>query len=367
MKIECIKDRLEEALVKASKIAGRNSTLPVLEGLYMEAKNNLLSIKATNLDLGISVSIPVRVVEPGSVVVPAQPISSLISSLTGDKNLTLSSNGQILEIGSRNVKTTLKTLSSEDFPIVDEVDGGDRFSLPVKDFISGIRAVVYSAAMGSIKPELSSICITSGNNSLVFVATDSFRLAEKKIKIKKEPNFKQVLLPQKNALEILKIFDKDGDDLSLLVNEHQISLRSENVNLTSRIIDGVFPDYKQIIPKEITSHLALLKQDLANSLKTSLVFSNSFNQLRLKLSPRKKSFEVESRNDSVGESLCRLDAVLEGEDLAINVNHRYLAECFQSINADSLKLSFGGQAKPIIVQGVGEETFLYLMMPMNEA
>src|SRR3989344_9294053 len=367
MKIECIKDQLEEALGKADKIAGKNITLPVLSGLYLDARQNSLSIKATNLDLGISISLPVKVSEPGIVVVPARIISSFISSLSKDKNIGITSKNQILEIKTSATKTQIKTLPSEDFPVIPEIDDDKAFSIPTRDFIFGIRSVIYAAAVGSIKPELSSISITHEGEFLVFAATDSFRLAEKKIRIKKVPHFKQILVPQKNAMEIIKIFDKGEEEISISIEEHQMALRSQNIYLTSRIIEGTFPDYRQIIPKETTSKAILLKQDLINSLKTSLIFSDVFNQLTLKLSPEAKSFEIESKNSSIGESVCSLEAVLEGDAISININHKYFTDCLQSVATDSISISFSGQAKPIIVQGVGDTSFLYIVMPMNQS
>ncbi|MDP3763896.1 MAG: DNA polymerase III subunit beta [bacterium] len=367
MKIECIKEQLEEALNKADKIAGKNVTLPVLSGLYFNINKNSLSIKATNLDLGISVVIPVKVFEPGIVVVPSHIISSFISSLSKDRNIILNTKEQVLEIKTSATKTSIKTLTSEDFPIIPELDDNKTFSMPVRDLVFGIKSVIYAAAVGNIKPELSSISITHSGEFLVFAATDSFRLAEKKIRVKKVPPFKQILIPQKNAIEIIKIFDKGEEEISISIEEHQMALRSQNIYLTSRIVEGNFPDYKQIIPKETTSKAVLLKQDLVNSLKTSLIFSDVFNQLTLKLLPKAKSFEIESKNSTVGESTHTVESVLEGDDISINVNHRYFTDCFQSIATDSIALSFSGQAKPIIIQGVGDTSFLYLVMPMNQS
>ncbi|MDO8589894.1 MAG: DNA polymerase III subunit beta [bacterium] len=367
MKIECIKDRLEEVLSKADKIAGKNITLPVLVGLYLDARQNSLSVKATNLDLGISVSLPVKVIEPGIVVIPAHVISSFVSSLSKDRNITISTKNQVLEVKTSATKTSINTLPSEDFPVIPEIDEDKAFSMPARDLIFGIRSVIYAAAVGSIKPELSSISIKHEGEFLVFAATDSFRLAEKKIRIKKAPHFKQILVPQKNATEIIKIFDRGDEEISISVEEHQMALRSQNIYLTSRIVEGSFPDYRQIIPKETTSKAVLLKQDLTNSLKTSLIFSDAFNQLTLKLSPKAKSFEIESKNSTVGENVYTVESVLEGDDITINVNHRYFTDCFQSITTDSVSLNFSGQAKPIIIQGVGDTSFLYLVMPMNQS
>jgi DNA polymerase III subunit beta len=301
------------------------------------------------------------------VVVPAHIISSFISSLSNDRNITLITKDQVLDIKTKTTKTSIKTLSSEDFPLIPEIGDDNAFSIPARDFIFGIKSVIYAAAVGRIKPELSSISITHEGEFLVFAATDSFRLAEKKIKIKKVPHFKQILIPQKNALEIIKIFDKGEEDISISIEEHQMAMRSNGIYLTSRIIEGNFPDYRQIIPKEATTTATVLKQDLINSLKTSLIFSDTFNQLSLRLNPKGKNFELESKNSTIGESIQNIEAALEGEDISISVNHRYFTDCFQSITSDSIVLNFSGNSKPIVVKGVGDTSFLYLVMPMNQS
>lgn len=367
MKIECIKEQLEEALNKADKIAGKNVSLPVLAGIYLEAKNSFLFIKSTNLDIGITLTLPVKTNEPGTVVVPSHILTSFVSSLASDRNINLTTKEQVLEVKTKATKTNIKTLPGEDFPLIPEISDDNAFSIPTRDLIFGIRSVIYAAAVGSIKPELSSISIAHEGEFLVFAATDSFRLAEKKIRIKKVPHFKKILIPQKNALEIIKIFDRGEEEISISIHEHQMALRSNGIYLTSRIIEGNFPDYRAIIPKEATSTATLLKQDLITALKTSLIFSDAFNQLTLSLSPKDKRFEIESKNANVGESVQTVDAVLDGEDISINVNHRYFTDCFQSITTDSLSLSFSGQAKPIVIRGVGDQSFLYLVMPMNQS
>ena len=167
MKIECIKDQLEEVLNKANKIAGKNINLPVLAGLYLDARQNSLTIRATNLDIGISITLPVKVIEAGIVVVPAHILSSFISSLSKDRNITINTKGQVLEVKTSSTKTSIKTLPSEDFPVIPEIDEDKAFSMPIRDLIFGIRSVIYAAAIGSIKPELSSVSITYEGEFLV--------------------------------------------------------------------------------------------------------------------------------------------------------------------------------------------------------
>lgn len=364
MKIESIRDKLVEAVSRAEKVAQRNPTLPVLAGVSLEALGSMLTVRATNLDLGISIHLPTKVIEEGHVVVPAQVFSALLNSLSKDKSIVLSSDGQTLAVDTQSTHSQMKTLPPEEFPVIPEI-GGSNFSIPAKDLVSGLKAVIYAAAAGSIKPELASVCLIHDADTLVFVATDSFRLAEKRIKVKKIPNFTQILIPQKNAGEIVRIFDGLDADISIAIEENQIALRADSLYLTSRTIDGQFPDYKQIIPAESVSRATVLKQDLLSSLKTSLVFSDNFNQLKLSLSPKEKVFKIESKNQDVGENTDSVEAALEGDDLTVNVNHRYLVDGFSSTPADSLSLSFAGEGKPILVEGIGDKSFRYLLMPMN--
>lgn len=365
MKIEAIREKLVEAVGRAEKVAQKNPTLPVLAGISLEALGSILTIRATNLDLGISIHLPVKVLEEGHVVVPAQVFAALLNSLSKEKTLTLSSDGQTLTVDSAHTHSRVALLPGEEFPIIPEMGGGSNFSMPTRDLVTGFKAVLYASAAGSIKPELSSVCLIHEGESLVFVATDSFRLAEKRLKVKKIPNFTQILIPQKNSAEIVRILDGLDTDAAITIEDNQIAMKADNVYLTSRTIDGSFPDYKQIIPTENVSKAVVLKQDLLGTLKTSLIFSDNFNQLRLTLSPKKKLFEIESKNQDVGESKDVVDAALEGADFTVNVNHRYLVDGFSATPADSLSMSFAGEGRPILIEGVGDKSFRYLLMPMN--
>ncbi len=365
MKIEAIKETLAEAVTKAEKIAGKNVTLPVLRGLHLKAEKNSLVIKSTNLDLGISITVPVKMLEAGEIVVPANILGSFLNSLSKEKSVVLDSDGQILKVKTENVETVIKTLPVEEFPLIPQIEDDTAFSMPARDLVLGIKSVVYAAAVGSMKPELSSVYVYYEEDKLVFVATDSFRLAEKKIKVKNIPHFKSLLIPEKNALEIGRIFDGVKEDVSISIGENQIAMHASNTYLVSRIIDGSFLDYRQVIPKETSSSVVVLKQDLISSLKTALVFSDNFNQLLINLDSKAKKFELQSKNKEVGESSSLVEAVVEGENLSTSVNHRYFTDCFQSIPGDTILLRFSGSDRPIVVEGAGDKSFIYLAMPMN--
>jgi DNA polymerase-3 subunit beta len=369
MKIECVKEKLGETISRAEKVTAKNASLPILSGIFLEAKNNELTVKATNLDLGIEIKIPVKVEQPGSVVVPGSILNAFLSGLSQVKSVVLETHEGNMKVVTSNTSTIIKTFNSEDFPTIPVLTPQESkvFSIPAADFVRGLKAVWYSSAASSIKPELSSIYIHIENDMLIFAATDSFRLAEKKIRLKKPLEIPNLLIPIRNMPDIVRILEQTKGDVKILVNNNQIAFEDTNgLYLTSRLIDGTFPDYRQIIPKEAKTTATLLKQDFVNTLKMATIFSDKFNKLSFALYPGRKKFVVTAQNPDVGESSNTLDAVCEGEDLAINFNHKYVADCLASVEADSLSLEFNGLSRPLVIKGINDQSFLYLVMPINK-
>ena len=365
MKIECIKEKLHLAISKAEKIVSKNINLPVLACLLLETKGNFLVIRSTNLDLGLEISIPVKVLEEGKVAVPANIISMFLNNLNDDKNIFIETNDNILKISSSTSEASIKTVSSEDFPTVPMIDEGKTCKVNSKELIDGIRSVIYSASMSSVKPELASVYIYTNEDGLVFVSTDSFRLAEKVVKTRKVVDLNSVLIPFKNAADILKIIDNVDVEIEINSTKNQISFSFDGLYLVSRVIDGNFPDYKQILPKEEKTKVIVLKQDLINSLKISNIFSDNFNQMNIKAQVGQKNIEVKTKNSNIGENTNKIEANIEGESIEVNFNYKYIVDCLSSIVSDSVSLSFNGVNKPLVVRGTTDKTFTYLVMPMN--
>ena len=365
MKIECIKEKIHLAISKAEKIVGKNINLPVLSCLLLEAKGNFLTIRSTNLDLGLEINIPVKVLEEGKVAVPANIISMFLNNLNDDKNIFIETNENILKISSSTSEANIKTISSEDFPTVPMIDEGKTCKINSRELINGIKSVIYSASMSSVKPELSSVYIYTNEDGLVFVSTDSFRLAEKVVKTRKVVDLNGVLIPFKNASDILKIIDNVDVDIEINSTKNQISFSFDGLYLVSRVIDGNFPDYKQILPKEEKTKVVVLKQDLINSLKISNIFSDNFNQMNINAQVGQKNIEVKTKNSNIGENTNKIEANIEGESIEVNFNYKYIVDCLSSITSDSVSLSFNGVNKPLVVRGTTDKTFTYLVMPMN--
>jgi DNA polymerase-3 subunit beta len=197
------------------------------------------------------------------------------------------------------------------------------------------------------------------------VATDSFRLAEKKIKIKKTKDFGQILIPFKNVPEIIRVLEVINEEIEVNLDKNQISFSHNGLYMVSRVVDGAFPDYKQIIPKNSSTEVVVLKQDLLSALKLSNIFSDKFNQINFKVNPNTKTCEIKTRNNDVGENNTILDSAITGEPIEINFNYKYISDCFQSIESDSLTLYFNGLNRPMIISPISDSSFRYLVMPMN--
>ena len=363
MKLECEIEKIKNAIYQVERITGKNLTLPVLSSVLFIASKKSLKLRATNLSLGIEIEIPAKIEKEGTVAVSGSVLTGIFSNIFQNENISLEEKDGNLLIKAKKSQIKLKCQPNEDFPTIPQVDGST-FEIDAKKLIDGIKSVYYSSSVSDVKPEISSVYFYSKEDNLTFVSTDSFRLAEKKIKIKKLDDIPGILIPFKNIPEILRVFGEISGEIKICFNKNQISFSSDNVYLTSRVIDGIFPDYTQIIPKEFKTECVVLKQDLLNALKLSNIFSDKFNQVNLAVKPKSKVFELSSQNNEVGENKTYLDAAISGEDEEVSFNYKYFIDCFQSINSDSISIKFS-PSKPIVVSGVSDNSFVYLIMPMN--
>lgn len=363
MKLECSVEKLKIAINQAERITGKNLTLPILSCILLIASEKKIKIRASNLSLGIEIEIPAKIEKEGAIVIKGDILNNILSNIN-QQTINLESENNNLVIKTKNHNIVLKSYSTDDFPTIPVITDNS-FIIQANKFTDGLKSVYYSASNSEIKPEISSIYIYTDNNFLFFVATDSFRLAEKKIKIKQIENFSHILIPYKNVIEIIKLFDGLNDDLKININKNQISFLINNIYLTSRIIDGNFPDYNQIIPKEHKTEVIVLKYNLLNALRISNIFSDKFNQIVLKIKGKEKIFEIESQNNDVGENKTIVDSVVKGENIELNFNYKYFLDCFQSVGQDSMTLKFNGNNKPLIITNTSDDSFLYLIMPMN--
>ncbi len=364
MKLECKIEEIKNGISQAERIVGKNLTLPVLSSILLITSKNSLILRSTNLSIGIEIQIPAKIEKEGTIAISGSVLNNIFSNFSQNETVNLEGVDGNLLVTTKKNKIKIKGQPHDDFPTIPKVSGVE-FEIESKKIIDGIKSVYYSSLISDIKPEISSVFMYTKEDNIVFVSTDSFRLAEKKIKTKNTPEITGLLIPFKNISEIIRIFGEAKGNLKICFNKNSISLSSDNVYLTSRVIDGMFPDYHQIIPKEFTTTAIVLKQDLLNALKLSNIFSDKFNQVNLIIKPKEKIFELSSNNNDIGENKTHLDAALTGEGVELGFNYKYFLDCFQSITTDSVSIKISGPSKPIVVGAVSDLSFTYLIMPMN--
>ena len=365
MKIICIKKHFKNAVQFVEKITNKNLNLQILSAVLISTNNNSLIFTATNLEIGIKVIIPAKVVKNGSVAVPAGILSNFLANFSFDENINIETIKNNLVVSTKNSSTTINGFPVKDFPSLPEINEKKSFKLSVAEFINALKSVYYSASLSTIKPEISSVYIYSKNNyPLTVVATDSFRLAEKTLK-QKFSDFTPVIVPYRNIVEIIRVFENQEGNIKIIFDKNQIMLSTDNIKLISRVTEGVYPDYKQLIPKKFTTTVLMDKTELNNALKTAGVFSGKLNGVVFNVKSKENILEIKTTNGDIGEYNTTIPVDVNGEGLVVSFNYKYIFDCMMYLNSEKINLKFNGQNKPMVITNANNNSFQYLVMPMN--
>lgn len=366
MYITITKKELTEAVNKAVRFSERRSaTLPVLGAVVLLVTKNEIHLQATNLETGIDLQMEGVVKSTGTVALPASVLKEITSSFSGNGSVSLEQKGDTVELSGDGAKSVIKTMPVDDFPSVSSTE-----DTKIKTTISGallrslITLVAPYASVSTVRPELGSVLLKSEGGTITAVATDSFRLAEKKVSIESNLSPFSILIPAKNALLIAETITDDPIDL--FADDHQCTCVFRGGKIMSRLVAAEYPDYVQIIPKSFTATATVLKKDFDSALKRTSIFSDSFQKVRLGFSPKEKNVSLSSRNNDVGETEEHITASVEGEGIELSFNYRYLSAPLSSFTSESITLSSSGIGRPLVIRGVGDASFLYLVMPMNQ-
>ncbi len=363
MHIQLDTTKFKETLDIVSKVCAKHITLPILQCVLLEVKNSTLIIKATNLEIGIEGVVEVDSEEDGVVAVPAHILLQTINLITQPK-IHISTEQDVFIVETKSSRTEIKTIPFDDFPNIPRINNNP-ITIQGSSFALGIKTTAFTASQSSIKPELGSIYIyQKKEHTLTFVATDSFRLMEKTISQKNITLNEPILIPYKNALELARVVEGVSGDVSLSITENQCALTVNNIYITSRLITGIFPDYTQIIPKEYKTTITILTNDFLQALKKTNIFLNKFMQLTLTISAG--TFTLSAQSGDAGATTESIQAHIEGEDITLNFNQRYINEALPHIQSESIVLHCAGFGRPMVVEGVHDGSLRYLVMPMNK-
>ena len=322
-------------------------------------------MRATNLETGIDLKIEGECKSDGVVAIPATILQQVASSLTYEGNVTLEHTGDIVSLTSGTGKSLIKTVPYDDFPSIPFPENPKNRIVLSGILLKNLFGSIASCASSStVRPELASMYLSIEGGILTAVATDSFRLAEKKIPLASKGTQGKFLIPAKNALEIAQALP--DDDVIISFDDHQCAFVSTSGMLVSRLTNAVYPDYRQIIPKESVVEAVVLRRDFETALKRTTIFSDSFQKVRMSLNQKKNTLSFFARNADVGESSETLPAHVSGSSLDLSFNHRYLSAALTLTGAESISLLAAGIGRPLIIKGVGDTSLLYLVSPMNQ-
>lgn len=366
MNISIEKKEFSEAVHKVARFAERKSaTLAALSSVLLIAGDEGIKLRATNLETGIDLKLSGKITSDGVVAIPATVLQQIASSFTQDGSITLEQTGDVLIVASGTGRSSIKTVAYEDFPSIPFPENPkNRIVIPGVLLKNLFSSIAPCASASTVRPELASIYMSIEGGVLTAVATDSFRLAEKKVPLTNKGTQGKFLIPAKNALDIAQALP--DSDVILSFDENQCAFVSEAGMLVSRLTNAVYPDYRQIIPKESVVEAVVLRKDFETTLKRTTIFSDTFQKIRLSFDQKKNSLSFFARNADIGESSESIPAKISGTSLDISFNFRYLSAVLSLTTAESLSLTAAGIGRPLLIKGVGDTSLLYLVSPMNQ-
>jgi DNA polymerase-3 subunit beta len=363
MKLQVTQENLNKALSNVARVASTRSTLPILSNVLLKTVKNRLSVSATNLDIAVTHYIGSKVSSEGSITIPARLIQDLVSNLPSDViDLELEDNK--LHINSKMYKSVMNGVSSEDFPIMPAIEKGQTIKLPAGALKHSLGQVVIAASNDETRPVLTGVFFNSFKSNLYIVATDSYRLAEKLLI--PSTNEMNILVPASAISDLLRIIGDYNGEVSITYDDQQVLFSAGDVELTARLIEGKYPDYRQLIPNKFTTTISLPKADLNNITKVSALFAReSAGSITINTSEEKQQISIHSVASQLGENTAAAEAKVTGDGI-VTMNSRYLLEALNVIDGSEVELKFNGKLEPIVITNKESASdYTHIIMPLK--
>jgi DNA polymerase-3 subunit beta len=376
MKVEILKENFKNNLGAVERIVGKNLTLPILDNVLITAEDNFLSLSSTDLETAVKTWTLAKIIKKGKIVIPAKFLSNFVSLLPEDK-ISLEAKDQNLLVECKSFKNQIQGANPEEFPLIPEFKDAEFFEIDSQKLIQGMEQIVDVASPSQARPEISGIYFVFSKNIIKIVATDSFRLAEKTITLQ-EPVKRDIsfILPQKPAKELITVLsglpEESGKKVKLyfLPNQTMFEVAMKEINhpkiqIVSRLIDGEYPNYQEIIPTKFRTKVVLKRDEFLNQIKTASLFSGKINEIKIKVDPAKKEVEIFAKDADIGESQSAMQAKIEGEAIEASFNHKFLGDGLQNIKSSEIVFEFSKEDGPCIIKPVGDVNYIYVVMPIK--
>ena len=366
MKLTAPRDTFVTALQHAGRAVSARSTLPSLGGILFTAADGNLTLRATDMEMGIALRVGSAQIErDGTVLLPGRLLVDIARSLPpGDVSLEQRAEQRDVELTAGDARFHLKTLPAEDFPRLPEVEG-EAATLPAAPLAETIERVARAASRDEVRPILTGVLVQAEGDQLTMVATDSYRLSVKHTKL--ETPLTQTLdanVPARALRELARLVAGDApENVEIDVSRNQAIFRIDGVALSSRLIEGQFPSWKQLIPESFEHEVRLPREDL-------LEVARRISQLAQRNAPLRFAFsegelKVAAETPDIGDAAESLPAPFNGEPLEIAFNPQYLIEGIESVHGDEIAVNISSPLRPGLLRPVGTDDFSYLVMPIR--
>lgn len=363
MKISCKRENLISGLNIVGRMVKTRATLPVLSNIMIATDKGRLKLVSTDLEAAITHWIGAKIDEEGAITLPARTLIDYVTSVQDD-TIELASEGSDVSISSAHYNSTIKGLSAEEFPIIAKVSGDSIIKMSSNILKRAIFSVAPAAALDETRPVLAGVLICAKATKMHVVATDSYRLAEQKIDIAKIEKPLEIIIPQRCAAELARVLPQDESEVSLHVGENQAEFRFGDIEFQSRQIEGTFPDYEQIIPKEFVYEFDVKKADMEEAIRTASIFSRDAGN-NIKLAGGTNELVITSASGQIGDSEARVKVISKGSPLTISFNARYILDALSVAEGEGVHFAFAGELTAGLLTSPDDLGFRYIVMPLR--
>ncbi|MBP6889520.1 MAG: DNA polymerase III subunit beta [Candidatus Moranbacteria bacterium] len=376
MKLICTQENLSRSITYLERITGKQSTLPILSNILIEAENGRLKLSATNLEIGVIVNIGAKIEEEGKITIPAKLIGSFIHNLPSGDILNLQTEQSSLVIQSTQYEGKIKGMDGKDFPIIPCFQGEEYpFVFPAQFFKNALSQILFCVSQNESRMELTGVNVSFEEKFLYLAATDSFRLAEQTFELPYEtPSTQSFIIPSATCQELLRIITQESKEVFVAIEENQAFFEVDGVKIVSRLIHGKYPDYKQIIPISFLSTYQIKREELVRAVKiTSVLSSYNAGEITIRFTAGSSECSIEAVSQEVGQNKARVRIENQsGEDLEqiFTFNPRYVLEGLNAFKGEYVVFHINNATSPVVLrekEGEKEKAqYFYIMMPVRK-
>jgi DNA polymerase III subunit beta len=361
MKLQVTQENFAKALNDVARVAASSrNQLPILNNVLLRTVENRLTVSATNLEIAITERIGSKVQTEGAITIPARLIQEYVSSLPSGV-LDLELEDHKLHISTDQYKSTINGVLADEFPVLPEITSDIRFSIPTKDLKKGLQQVVFAASGDETRPVLTGVYLHTHEGYLYAVATDSYRLAEKKL-IKTAQNI-SLLIPASSLQDLLRILPDGVEMVEVFADNQQALFAAGDIELVTRLIDATYPDYRKLIPKAFTTSAELARDEFISITKVSSLFAReSAGSITIHVADNKIS--ITSIASQLGENTSSADATATGEG-DVTLNSRFLLDALGAFNTKESSINFNGKLEPCVITSSEATDYVHVVMPLK--